>query len=215
VSDDYLDRLERHLEAYREDDDSECIDNPVAYRWLTVGDQRAAVAELKRLRAQVADFPEQLADAQEVALAKLVQAFEEGWDHCRLHLEEEARLKRGAAVTQYSNQLPWPAYPAEVAPESLEFPAAQDLRANKELHARCAHPAYEYATTRGPRKSWDGMNEPPEGDGWERNIDAGRPGEGWERFGYHEESYWRRLRPEASRQAGRELLARVRRGSDV
>lgn len=53
---DYLERLEYHLGAYREDDDSEFIDNPVAYRWLTVGDQRAAVAELKRLRAKVASL---------------------------------------------------------------------------------------------------------------------------------------------------------------
>lgn len=66
-----------------------------------------------------------------------------------------------------------------------------------ELHARFAHPFYEYATTQGPRKKWDQIDELPEGDGWERNIDAGRPGEGWERFDYHEESYWRRLRPAA------------------
>lgn len=114
-TDDYLDRLEYHLGAYREDDESECIDNPVAYRWLTVGDQRAAVAELRQLRAQVAGFPEQLADAQESVLDKLVEAFGEGWDNCRMHLEDEARLKRGIAVTQYSNQLQWPTY---VAPPS-------------------------------------------------------------------------------------------------
>lgn len=65
-----------------------------------------------------------------------------------------------------------------------------------ELHARCAHPSYEYATTQGPRKSWDGYDDPPEGDGWERNADVGR--DGWERFDYHEESYWRRLRPDTT-----------------
>lgn len=110
MSGDYLERLEHHLGAYRGDDDSECIDNPVTFRRLTVGDQRAAVAELKQLRAQVADFPEQLADAQEVALGKLVEAFGEGWDNCRMHLDDEARLRRVAVVGQYSNTLPWPSY---------------------------------------------------------------------------------------------------------
>lgn len=114
---DYLERLEHHLGAYREGGDEEFIDNPVAYRWLTVGDQRAAVAELKGLRAQVAAFPDQLADAQEMALEKLVEAFGEGWDNCRLHLEDEARLKRGIAVTQYSNRLPWPPYVVPQRPE--------------------------------------------------------------------------------------------------
>jgi len=72
-------------------------------------------AELARVRAE---FAEQLADAQEVALDKLVVAFGEGWDNCRMHLEDEARLKRGVAVTQYSNQLPWPSYQAEVAADA-------------------------------------------------------------------------------------------------
>lgn len=80
----------------------------------------------------------------------------------------------------------------------------------EELHRRCLHPDYEYATTEGPRKSWDGYDDPPEGDGWERNVDAGRPGEGWERFGYHEESYWRRLRvPVAQREVRGEGADRV------
>lgn len=55
-----------------------------------------------------------------------------------------------------------------------------------------AHPDYEYETTEGQRKCWERADEPPEGDGWERNVDAGR--DGWERFDYTEESYWRRLR---------------------
>lgn len=69
------------------------------------------------------------------------------------------------------------------------------------LHARFAHPGYEYRTTEGARKQWDGINCPPvdENGGpdptWERNIDAGHPGSGWERFDYTEESYWRRPRP--------------------
>jgi len=66
---DYLDRLEHHLGAYHEDDDSECIDNPVAYRWLTVGDQRAAVAELKRLRMERESFA-----------GRLRHAYRAGWD---------------------------------------------------------------------------------------------------------------------------------------
>ncbi|MFF2383745.1 DUF6221 family protein [Streptomyces sp. NPDC058108] len=68
-----------------------------------------------------------------------------------------------------------------------------------ELHEIESHPAYEYRTTSGPRKQWDDADVPPRDDngnpepGWERNIDAGR--DGWERWGYIEESYWRRPRP--------------------
>jgi hypothetical protein len=67
-----------------------------------------------------------------------------------------------------------------------------------ELHARRAHPDWEYRTTTGPRKQWHDVDLPPHDDmgepgpGWERNLDAGRPGEGWDRFDYTEESYWRR-----------------------
>ncbi|MFE3578743.1 hypothetical protein [Streptomyces vinaceus] len=66
------------------------------------------------------------------------------------------------------------------------------------LHAQRRHPDWEYATTEGPRKRWDGIDVPPCDDNgdpdptWERNLDAGHPGEGWERFDYTEESYWRR-----------------------
>ena len=64
-----------------------------------------------------------------------------------------------------------------------------------QLHARRAHPGYEYATTQGPRKQWEFGDVPPTDDegepqpGWERNTAAGR--DGWERFDYTEESYWR------------------------
>lgn len=88
----------------------------------------------------------------------------------------EVKAKR-AIVAQFP---PWP------PPEMTE----------QELHEHRAHPAYEYETTQGQRKAWDYSHVPPEGEGWERNVDAGNPGEGWERFDYHEESYWRRLRPE-------------------
>lgn len=65
-----------------------------------------------------------------------------------------------------------------------------------ELHAQCAHPDFEYRTTEGPRKQWDDADTPPLDENfdpdptWERNTDAGR--DGWERFDYTEESYWRR-----------------------
>lgn len=61
-------------------------------------------------------------------------------------------------------------------------------KTDSELHAECAHPDFEYMTTRGPRKAFD--EHPPPGDGWERNVEEGRGG--WERFDYHEEAYWRR-----------------------
>jgi hypothetical protein len=70
------------------------------------------------------------------------------------------------------------------------------MTSDAELHARRAHPDFEYRTTTGPRKQWDEQNTPPvDADGnpdptWERNVDAGR--DGWERFDYTEESYWRR-----------------------
>ncbi|MBD9700622.1 hypothetical protein IHE56_00655 [Streptomyces sp. ID01-12c] len=65
-----------------------------------------------------------------------------------------------------------------------------------QLHARHAHPDFEYRITNGPRKQWDASNVPPTGEngipepGWERNVDRGI--DGWERFDYHEETYWRR-----------------------
>jgi hypothetical protein len=73
--------------------------------------------------------------------------------------------------------------------------AARIESAWSRLHRHCIHPDYEYATTTGPRKTWYDSDKPPEGDGWERNIDRGCPNEGWERFDYYEESYWRRPKP--------------------
>jgi hypothetical protein len=73
-----------------------------------------------------------------------------------------------------------------------------------ELHATMRHPDFEYRTTGGPRKQWHDVDTPPaDGNGdpdptWERNTDAGR--EGWDRFDYTEESYWRRRKaPPADR----------------
>lgn len=65
------------------------------------------------------------------------------------------------------------------------------------LHARSAHPDWEYATTEGPRKQWDAADVTPDGAGWVRNTDAGRGG--WERFDYTEQSYWRRPIPQRER----------------
>lgn len=64
------------------------------------------------------------------------------------------------------------------------------IRLEKFLHETQSHPDFEYVQTDGPRKNFD--EHPPEGDGWERNIDKGR--NGWERFDYHEEAYWRRVK---------------------
>ncbi|MGW4720487.1 DUF6221 family protein [Nocardia sp. NPDC004260] len=75
-----------------------------------------------------------------------------------------------------------------------EAKPAQDMSA-ADLHRRFAHPGYEYEITEGPRKAWEYADERPEGEGWERNVDAGR--DGWERFDYTEESYWRRPRHRA------------------
>ncbi|MFF0822377.1 hypothetical protein ACFYUR_18605 [Micromonospora haikouensis] len=68
--------------------------------------------------------------------------------------------------------------------------AQQRRRTDPELHADMAHPDWEYATTEGQRKAWDYSDVPPDGDGWVRNVHAGR--DGWERFDYTEESYWMR-----------------------
>ena len=90
--------------------------------------------------------------------------------------------------------------------DELEPPEKpREPETDAQLHARCAHPAWEYRTTEGPRKQWDDIEEPPHdgnGDpepGWERNLDAGR--DGWDRFDYTEESYWRRRRADGPRAA--------------
>ena len=64
-----------------------------------------------------------------------------------------------------------------------------------ELHARYAHPDFEYRTTEGARKQFDASVPPSDDNGdpdptWEANVDAGR--NGWDRFDYTEEAYWRR-----------------------
>ncbi|MCG5464203.1 hypothetical protein MED01_002368 [Micromonospora sp. MED01] len=71
-------------------------------------------------------------------------------------------------------------------------------RPDEELHARAAHPDWEYTCTEGPRKQWDDVDRPPDGDGWVRNVHIGVRGEGWERFDYTEESYWMRPKDQGS-----------------
>ena len=59
------------------------------------------------------------------------------------------------------------------------------------LHQRRIHPDYEYITTTGPRKAWYDAPDLTK-EGWGINTDLGH--DGWERFDYHEEQYWRRKR---------------------
>ncbi|MDX2749625.1 ParB N-terminal domain-containing protein [Streptomyces scabiei] len=92
--------------------------------------------------------------------------------------------------------------PVEITQTASEEPGSGVLvqLTDAELHARFAHPAYEYRTTEGPRKQWDNAGVPPADDNgdpdptWERNTDAGR--DGWERWDHTEESYWRRPLPQ-------------------
>lgn len=66
---------------------------------------------------------------------------------------------------------------------------------DEQLHARFAHPAWEYKITEGQRKAWDHVqcpDEPADSEGWVRNVHAGR--KGWDRFDYTEECYWMRPR---------------------
>ena len=60
-------------------------------------------------------------------------------------------------------------------------------RLSKCLHALQAHPDFEYATTTAARKM--GCDAPESGEGWEPNYDYR---DGFERFDYHEEAYWRK-----------------------
>lgn len=59
------------------------------------------------------------------------------------------------------------------------------------MHQHKLHPDFEYVVTSGPRKAWDDVDNPPEGEGWELNITKADP-EAFERFRFHEERYWRR-----------------------
>jgi len=72
----------------------------------------------------------------------------------------------------------------ELTNEPIESP----VKSEAELHSSFACPGWEYGMTIG----WRGgdAENPPKGDGWIRNVEAGW--EGWERFQNYEKSYWRR-----------------------
>lgn len=73
----------------------------------------------------------------------------------------------------------------EAVPEIAEVD-----RLTEALHAREAHPDFEYTQTETGRK--DGEEGYPEhGACWERNTAKG-DGRGWERWDYTETNYWRR-----------------------
>lgn len=104
---------------------------------------------------------------------------------------------RGYAIQA---QVPRGNGPVQIFPETAivahPTPEASDAVALEISHANCNVPGWEYATQEGPRKSPGPQDYPPEGDGWEKNTECGR--NGWERFDYTEESYWRRRITEAS-----------------
>lgn len=122
---------------------------------------------------------------------------------------EEARswARHGYEIGQRSNT--WadhgvaPAWLTEGHSVTAVSAPEEEPETEQQLHARCACPGWEYATTEGPRKQWDDQDRPPsDGHGdpdpsWEVNVDAGR--DGWERFDYTEEAYWRRRKPDAER----------------
>ena len=87
--------------------------------------------------------------------------------------------------------------PSNTLDKYLEGRLADEYRRlNARLHACCQHPDFEYATTELPRLS--GVAPlPPKGHGWVVNAEKGR--DGWERFDYTEETYWRRLKSEAAK----------------
>lgn len=65
------------------------------------------------------------------------------------------------------------------------------------LHKNRLHPDYEYTTTECGRKQFDG-DEYMVKDGWESNVYGGDYHSCWERFDYHEEHHWRRLKSKSS-----------------
>jgi len=83
------------------------------------------------------------------------------------------------------------------------------------LHARFACPGWQYTTTEGQRSDlsrWSGADTPPDGDGWERNTDAGTGGR--ESFHYTQRAFWRRPIPDRERLVHDDpgLAAQIREG---
>ena len=92
------------------------------------------------------------------------------------------------------------------------LPVEPDLSRYSEhvLHQMCAHPDFEYTSTRSPRKDYSNV---PDGEGWEQNpifpvheyAEQGVPGRvvawrNWEREDHYDEEHWRRRRPPATEQ---------------
>lgn len=117
--------------------------------------------------------------------------FEEEAGETRADMKGE----RGKSMSEHYEPSNPQEYPHELRSE-VALMRQDNRRLKAFLHARTMHPDYEYETTDGPRKTWgEDADRPPEGDGWERNIHLGReggPDAGWDRFDYHEESYWMR-----------------------
>jgi len=110
-------------------------------------------------------------------------------------------------ITFYDTQTPYRVLAECAAKRAIiadTYWSHKERPTDAELHASSSNPAWEYETTEGPRKRWDDADEPPEGEGWERNTDKGR--DGWDRWEYTEESYWRRLKPEAERKEWRQHI---------
>jgi hypothetical protein len=129
-------------------------------------------------------FPVVRRREDETALVLRIEDSLEGWDNADANAEHIARHDPARVLADITAKRAIIAYAAPTL----------EPQTDKQLHARHAHPAYEYETTEGQRKAWDRADEPPEGDGWERNVDAGR--DGWDRLDYTEESYWRRPLPD-------------------
>lgn len=62
-----------------------------------------------------------------------------------------------------------------------------DSELEKMLHERCSHPLYEYATKEGGKS--DTEDYPPEGKGWEINVDLFN---GYYKHANYVDNYWRR-----------------------
>ncbi|MFJ8871059.1 hypothetical protein ACIRD6_35570 [Streptomyces sp. NPDC102473] len=111
------------------------------------------------------------------------------------HLAAGQCIDRGH-ICERHHVLPVDGCPYPKCKTAREQAEGSPAETDEELHARGAHPDWEYATTEGPRKQWDDQNTPPaDTEGipdptWERNTAMGR--DGWERWDYTEESYWRR-----------------------
>ena len=73
---------------------------------------------------------------------------------------------------------------------ALEAASLNERRLSDFLHDRRIHPDYEYRTTTGQRKCWDGDPDLTK-EGWELNKTASNQ-DAFERFEYHEEMHWRR-----------------------